>query len=359
MAFQINSFSNSAGKTRVCLLNLLMCITFVVGAQVPYVEVFDTVGWEEEQNFYKQRQDQLLGHIKDASNIEVAKGWQGVAPWQINWDAQQKFCHRVANVLFKEPYRLTFPEPQFSAYRDPAEKLREVLTVSYPNCATQNHDVESSIRYVKERYGRRKVNDGSLVRGGRTRYYVEKDLLIREYRDPSLNYVEVLRLSQSGSRQLDRELRDHDVVTYDYRAGLDSKGCPIWGSSVIKDNDWDRDEDSKMVLTRIDDEYVFIEIGTFSAARGVSSVEAKSTGGWFSTAGKRYVTATGVYNNLYYTLVPESLREKNFTYDARLNIYGVEQNWAEPYAYACVINFDGPEAGRASVKPAHSLVRGN
>jgi hypothetical protein len=168
-----------------------------------------------------------------------------------------------------------------------------------------------------------------------------------------------LHRSPSGGWQAEHELRDYDVLTYDYRAGMDSKGCPVWGASVIKDNDWDRDEDSKMVLTRIDDEYVFIEIGTFSVARGVSAAEAKSIGDWFSTAGKRYVTATGVHNNLYYTLVPESRREKNFIYDARLNIYGVEQNWAEPYAYACVINFDGPEAGRTSAKPAHSLVRGN
>jgi hypothetical protein len=341
------------------MLNLLICMSFEVGAQVPDAEVFDPVGWAEEQTFYKHRQDQLLSHITGAKNIEVAKGWQGVAPWPINWDAQQKFCHRVADVLFKEPHRLTFPEPQFSAYRDPAEKLREVLPVSYPNCASMNHDVESTIRYVKERYGRRKANDGSLVGGGRTRYYVEKDLFIREYRDPSLNYVEVLHRSPSGGWQAEHELRDYDVLTYDYRAGMDSKGCPVWGASVIKDNDWDRDEDSKMVLTRIDDEYVFIEIGTFSVARGVSAAEAKSIGDWFSTAGKRYVTATGVHNNLYYTLVPESRREKNFIYDARLNIYGVEQNWAEPYAYACVINFDGPEAGRTSAKPAHSLVRGN
>lgn len=324
---------------------LLVELGFAQSSTAPAqaAEIFDPVGWAEEQAFYKQRQDQLLEHIKGAKNIEVAKGWQGVAPWPINWDAQQKFCHRIADALFKEPQRLTFPEPQFSAYRDPAEKLRE-LPVAFPNCPTVNHDMESTIRYIKKYYPARKaIGDYSPI-ASEPRYYVEKDLLIKEFRDIDL------RPSFGGARGnvsvwgQPENLKKIEMVSYDHQVGLDDRGCPLWGSSVMEDNNWDRAEDSKMILTRVDDEYVFIEIGTFDKDHGVSAARAKATGGWFSTAGKRYITATGVQNNLYYTLVPESRRDKQgFIYGAPLNIKGTVQNWAEPYAYACVINFDGPK----------------
>lgn len=307
-------------------------------------EIFDPVGWAEEQAFYKKRQDQLLEHIKGASNIEVAKGWQGVAPWPINWDAQQKFCHRIADVLFKEPLRLTFPEPQFSAYRDPAEKLRDVWSVAFPNCSWMK-DVEPTINFIKKEFARRKTTGDYSLNGSRPRYYVESSVLIQERRNIEL------RPSYGGARGnvsvwgQPENLKKIEMVSYNYEAGLNSKLCPLWGSTVMEDNNWDRAEDSKMILTRVDDEYVFIEIGTFDKDHGVSATRAKATGGWFSTAGKRYITATGVQNNLYYTLVPESRRDKKgFIYGAPLNIKGTVQNWAEPYAYACVINFDGPKA---------------
>ena len=314
-------------------------------AQALESKIFDPVGWAEEQAFYKKRQDQLLDHIKGARNIEVAKGWQGVAPWPINWDAQQKFCHRVADVLFKERQRLTFPEPHFAAYRDPAEKLRE-LPVAFPNCPTEGHDVESTIRYIKKNYPARKATGDYSPIASEPRYYVEKNLLIKEFRKldlrPPLGGWRDDRFMTNGpsANPSDKEI---EMVTYDYKAGLDNKGCYLWGSSVMEDMNWDRDEDSKMILTKIDEEYVFIEIGTFDKEHGLSAANAKSMGGWFSTAGKRYITATGVQNNLYYTLRPESRRPKEgYGYGAPLNIKGAMQNWAEPFAYACVVNFDGP-----------------
>lgn len=353
--FNLNAFGE---MSRAVLPIVVFGMSFAIRAQVPDAAIFDRVGWAEEQAFYKQRQDQLLDHIKGAKNIEVAKGWQGVAPWPINWDAQQKFCHRVADALFKEPKRLTFPEPQFSAYRDPAEKLREVLPVPFPNCSHMHKDVELIFKYVKKEFARRKAASDYSLDGSRPRYYVEKNLFIQERRNIELRPPFGAARGNVSVWGQSEDLQKIEMVNYNYEAGQDEKGCPVWGSTVMEDNDWDRAEDSKMILTRIDDEYVFIEIGTFDKDHGVSAAKAKATGGWFSTAGKRYVTATGVHNNLYYTLVPESRREKSFVYGAPLNIKGTMQNWAEPYAYACVINFDGPEASRFDAKPAHTQPRG-
>ncbi|MEO8120221.1 MAG: hypothetical protein ABI606_13010 [Rhodoferax sp.] len=304
-------------------------------------EIFDPVGWAEEQAFYKQRQDRLLTHIQGARNIEVAKGWQGIAPWPINWDAQQKFCHRVADVLFKEPQRLKFPEPDFAAYRDSAEKLKEVLPVAFPKCANRDNEAESA--YLNERPEWRKApGDYEPSAATTPRYYASKNIFIREYRNTVLRPTIDSARGKLSVFALPEILRKIEIVSYDYEAGLDEKGCPLWGATFMEDNNWDRAENSKMVLTRIDDEYVFVEIGTFDNDHGVSAARAKATGGWFSTPGKRYVTATGIHNNLYYTLIPEAKRSRRYIYDPPLNSGGAMQNWAEPYAYACVINFDGP-----------------
>jgi hypothetical protein len=189
-------------------------------------ETIDPVGWAEEQAFYKQSQDQLLEHIKGARNIEVAKGPQGVAPWPINWDVPQKFCHRVADAQFKKPQRLTLSEPQFAAYRDRAEKLHELWPVAFPNCSWLK-EVELTIKFIKKEFSRRKAAEDYSLNRSRPHYYVEKNLLIPEFRKIDLRpFFGGARCNVSIWWQPEN-LKKTEMIVYDHIVCLDDRGCPL------------------------------------------------------------------------------------------------------------------------------------
>lgn len=139
--------------------------------------------WELEQKIVAQRRQEFLAFIGRATNIDTP-----IAPkqfsWEIDWDAQQAYCKDIADALFKNRSRLSFPEPDFSQFRDPVDKLLPVLDRAMPSCKTDRW------RKDKRYYVGRVLGQQEAAAEGRLstspagnegeRYYASDDGLIRE-----------------------------------------------------------------------------------------------------------------------------------------------------------------------------------
>ncbi len=123
--------SGSRASCVACVLNGLLAVVLLscstANATSPIeVNPIDPAGWVKEQDFAEGVHAELLAHIEGAKNISIPKAPRAFA-WKIDWKAQQAYCLDIADALFKNKRRLSFPAPTFSATRDSTSKLVEVL----------------------------------------------------------------------------------------------------------------------------------------------------------------------------------------------------------------------------------------
>jgi hypothetical protein len=132
--YRIDSMNLLFQRTAPFLLVVATSLASNVWAQAKDAQYFDPAGLAQEHAFFSQRRTDLLNHVWNAKNLILSKRYDDIAPWKIDWPRQKAFYKKVAQVVFKEQNRRTFPEPQFFTYRDPAEKLAGVWSVAYPSC---------------------------------------------------------------------------------------------------------------------------------------------------------------------------------------------------------------------------------
>lgn len=303
-------------------------------------------GWAREQAFFKERRAVFLAHMQGAKNIVVAKrfaetasvlGYDGIKDWKINWPEQRKFCTKVAKVLFKDPTQMSFPEPNFSAYRDPAEKLLEQSTLSYPTCADAK-DMSADDALGKKK---RQSNPDWLNFTGL--YAVEGFGVDRRYYTPQFQmYERIYRVDDDDHFR--KDALDKRSLKIEYSAGIDEGGCgSVWGGwgGYFEDHNINRDINSKVVTGVIDGEFIFFEFGTYNEDRGGKNAALrKSNGDWFGKPNQRYVLATGARHNLNHTLVAGKGQQSAIISSGAFP----GGRMAAPYDYgnACVFNFDAP-----------------
>jgi hypothetical protein len=342
--YATENFSMSSRKyVRSCAISVFACLFhFFTAAQTTVIQPINPEGWAKEQAFFSQRRVEFLDHVKGAKKLVIAKGYDGVTSivvgydgirnWKIDWKAQRAFCTRITNVVFKNQHQMSFPEPNFSMYRDPAEKILELPALSYPTCSFQSFQ---SIKLEKERQEeiKQKNLDWLTLSTTQVRYYSSPQFQMYEELYPILD-------DSPNPKVIGRKL------SLEYSAGLDERGCHLWGGR-FQDHNENRDVNSKVVAGVIDGEFVFFEFGKYGDKTGLrSEAQRKGVGEWWGKPGQRYLLATGARHNLNHTLmIGRGHDSQSISSGAFPSARGIA-----PYEYgnACVFNFDAipPTTGR-------------
>lgn len=332
----------------IAILGIFFLCALVIAQPVEVTPV-DPDGWAKEQAFFSQRRAEFLDHVKGAKNIVVAKGFGAISDWssgyenaplwKIDWKRQQKFCKGIAEVLFRNPSKITFPEPQFSISRDPAEKLAGLMPLAYPTCSS-NVDPSGEVKTRKEQ--QEEIKNKSLD------WLSYRWAQLRRYSAPQFIGYEWL---YRGEKSQDGSYKPR-VLELSYTAGLDPRGCPLWGGR-FGDENVTRDEQSKVVLAKIDDEFIFFEFGRYSKDAGkTSAAEIKEVGDWWGRVDQPYVTATGSMHNLNHTLVKG--KPHGIGTISGGSFPGTFGPGPYPYGNACVFNFDSSKPGKSDQTPMKS-----
>jgi hypothetical protein len=329
-------FAHKNDMMRLAIFTTACFLHLASAAQTASVQPINPEGWAKEQAFFTQRRAEFLDHVKGAKNLIVAKGWDGVTSivvgydgirdWKINWPVQRAFCTRIARVVFKNQQQMSFPEPNYSLLRDPAEELTALRFIAYPTCQAYKYSPAGIAHRKKQQEEiQNSVADWLTYPWSQFRKYSEKQFTMTEWISPPSE--------KSRGQEVMREL------SIEYSAGLDERGCHRWGGR-FQDHNKNRDDNSKVVAAVIDGEFVFFEFGTYNDETGIASEEKrKKLGDWWGKPGQRYLLATGARHNLNGS---DSISSGAFP-SAR----GIE-----PYDFgnACVINFDTAPTGTANKK---------
>ena len=110
------------------------------------------LAWQWEQKAITQRHQEFLDHIKGARNISIPKAQEDFF-WEIDWDARQMYCTKVAEALFSKPAKFKFPEPFYSKNRNKPSSVPTAREKKlYLDCATSSVASRSEERkkWVKE-----------------------------------------------------------------------------------------------------------------------------------------------------------------------------------------------------------------
>lgn len=103
--------------------------------------------WREFLGDWAELKANLLEHIKGARNISIP-----IAPnefdWKVDWEAQQRYCRRIADAIFGDPQRIDFPLPDVMAVRDGVAATYEALGRALPKCVTPEPGTDERLRRI-------------------------------------------------------------------------------------------------------------------------------------------------------------------------------------------------------------------
>lgn len=106
--------------------------------------------WREFLGDWAELKANFLEHIKGARNISIP-----IAPnefdWKVDWEAQQRYCRRIADAIFGDPQRIDFPLPDVIAVRDGVAATYEALGRALPKCVTPEPGTDERLRRLVKR----------------------------------------------------------------------------------------------------------------------------------------------------------------------------------------------------------------
>lgn len=340
----------------------LIAVAFVAGSTGIFAQTLETVpidpeGWLREKNFVEVVRKDFLFHIEGAKNISIPANPKAFA-WKIDWKKQHAYCVDVADALFKNMRRLSFPEPSFSATRDPSSKLVEVLRklpapeglkwrLSGNSPESAAVEFEKAIAAESARQGKpTRMRKGACDSPYWQRSYV--GVVGSEI----YQFTEMVNPDQTGcigNVELSRKIE----VDGSYRQLLDGDwfSSGIWGAYPNDTSADDRAEAVKAILGSIDGFPVIFEFGiyTFPLVKLGEMAPAKSDWGkpLYGKNGQRYVLVAHPKKNFENTsshggfAIDGPLPEKQST--RGLNGWPDPKYGNDSSRYACFINFDGAQ----------------
>jgi hypothetical protein len=155
------TFGSRALASRVLVLLLVCMAAGSYAAQIPAGVVTDPSSppsglatspadpemWREFLGDWAELKANFLEHIKGARNISIP-----IAPnefdWKVDWEAQQRYCRRIADAIFGDPQRIDFPLPDVMAVRDGVAATYEALGRAFPKCVTPRPGTDEMLRNI-------------------------------------------------------------------------------------------------------------------------------------------------------------------------------------------------------------------
>lgn len=246
----------------------LVCLHITSAAQT--MIPVDPEGWATESGFVETVRQQFRRHIEGAKNITVPADSEAFA-WKINWTKQQAYCKDIADALFKNTQRFSFPEPSFSATRDSSSKLAEVLGSLPPPAGRQwtlsGYSPERSVNEFEKAIAaesKRQGNPTRMYRGVCNSPYWHRNYVGVEG-NGVYQYTEMVNPKQAGG--LDDAILCRPIeITGSYRQSLDGDwfGSEIFGAFPNDTSPDDRTEKSTVILGAVDGSPVIFEFGTYT-----------------------------------------------------------------------------------------------
>lgn len=348
-------------KMRFCFIELIVAALVAspthAFSQILEIVAVDPEGWLKEQKFVEAVRKDFLLHIEDAKNIKIPANPKAFA-WKIDWYKQQTYCADVADALFKNRLRLSFPDPSFSATRDPSSMLAEVLR-KLPNSEglkwrLSGNSPESAAVEFEKAIAEESMRQGKptrMRRGACDSPYWQRNY-VGAVRDAVYQFTEMVNPDQTGcigNVGLRRKLEVDGSYSQLLNGDWFSSG--IWGAYPNDTSADDRAEAAKAILGSIDGLPVIFEFGTyiFPLVKLGEMAPAKSDWGkpLYGKKGQHYVLVTHPMKNFENTVslggfaIDGPLPEKQGT--RGLNGWPDPKFGNDSSRYACFINFDGAE----------------
>jgi hypothetical protein len=95
---------------------------------VPYPEQ-----WQAFLADWSETKQMFLDHIAGAQNITIPIN-EKEFDWKVDWAAQQKYCKRIAQIIFEQPQHMEMPLPDVIPARDGIAATYAAIGKAFPKC---------------------------------------------------------------------------------------------------------------------------------------------------------------------------------------------------------------------------------